>query len=1706
MPSTNDTSAMRSGNYFHKQKGHTAFVLLTLLALFLGRAGASLTCAANQYRTGFSTQKVYDHNSYAYYYLCGDGTNAYTGYRNSAGDDYVSQQGMSSNKCALSCANIYSSTYSYMYAPHTNDGQWMWAGVDTCPNAWPNNNHGDPGCTRGDARKFNRDGTTCLYWCTSSYLTQANFIYHCYCYSQSTTTCQGTDSRTQNYVNLYADLTKATAICASKTVLSCSAGFGFTNGGTTADNSCSACSGSYYQPNSGSTSACTGWTYTSCPAGQYYTAGSASTDSTCTACGTNEYSSGGTTTQCTAKTVFSCPSGEGFTDGGLGSDNSCSTCLAGTFQANDASTATCGACPADHFSADGADACTPWKTCSKGESYAAGSATEDATCTTCPAGEFQANDASTATCSPCDTGTFSAEGADACTPWKTCDAGEFYTAGNATADATCTLCPAAEYQPDSTSTATSCLPCSTTNEYSTGGAHTCTSTLPSCDKGYRFVDGLTVAPNQCIACDPGYAQPDDSTRVAQCTPCPAGEFQDQPAADSCDDCPAGTYTSSGATTLCTNKTNCVAPEYIIGTDGGLIANDVCACSSGYNVDTDSYAWQTPEGEVRVSTPTGNYQISPSVAYFADGKYVIVWADETWQSSSRGIHAQIFNSDGTKNGGEIDVHLSSYDQRSPTVAVLTTGNFVVVWESKHTMYAHTYYQLHGKLFDSSGTDVTPNQYIVNSGNYYCNGHTYRGTGYTLESCAAFATPQDEMYYFSFRQDTGECRSGGGCYPSVYDTNWDTYRMFVKIVNLASRSNGHINVHSVTALTGGKFVVVYYANYDIFGMRYDANFNGVETLTSSQQTGIVSFQVDAVGAGSTSDPSVARLSGDAFVVVFNRDTDIWAQEFFSHGKKRGTAYKINTYTTGNQVYPRVARTGDDSFVVTWQSENQDGTGWSVYGQRFETSSSNPAQFLEWVKGPVTYYGNQDGAAQVGGTPLTQAQCATYKGTSTGLTISNLNYPLGCVKTYSGVVYYNNQGWASTHCSYETNGASCIFSFSGSIMAQKKGTEFRVNTNTGNDDKYPSVAHRGSGKFVVAWESYVVGSSTKYGVFAQLYNSDGTKDGGEFQVNTDTFGSRSGQTYNSVAALDENNYVVAWAKSSSNAEYNKEDIFAKRYYSGKDLTTLTCYQCDAGLVNVAGDFPSANALTTCDTCGIANSEANPQKSSCVCKDGHRFTTGTPSSIQEVSTGLGNQAGHITTSSECQSKAGAYDNWNSVAWTTIPYGCTCGDRASDGYRECIWNSQSNTNQCGILYSTLTWRCIIDLYEAEGCTACAAGTHRVGGDSVDGNATTCEACPAEHFSLEGSKECTAWTTCAAGLYLASPSATQDGTCTPCAAGTFQPDSDSIAQSCQACDFNTHSADGASSCTDWTECTGETHYNEVRITGEEHCDANYVCSANSTLHTAPTSTNDRVCACEAGHSFTATSGLAEIRGETLVNTETTDRQEYASVAALDAGKYVVVWQSKNQDSNGNGVYGQRYAEDGTEEGDEFRVNFYTNNNQENPSVAGLEDGKFVVVWESSGQDGSSYGVYAQRYAADGSKQGEEFLVNSHTTDSQENPSVAMHEDGSYVVVWQSTDQHYAFVSSGSPSNSIYQSLCQSAASSLGYAWGGPVYWGGVPLYCIRSGANMYYNTYDDGSNCGSGGYSCYKKGWLREIYGLRMVQRIFQHSLHSSDLLFSSSS
>lgn len=140
--------------------------------------------------------------------------------------------------------------------------------------------------------------------------------------------------------------------------------------------------------------------------------------------------------------------------------------------------------------------------------------------------------------------------------------------------------------------------------------------------------------------------------------------------------------------------------------------------------------------------------------------------------------------------------------------------------------------------------------------------------------------------------------------------------------------------------------------------------------------------------------------------------------------------------------------------------------------------------------------------------------------------------------------------------------------------------------------------------------------------------------------------------------------------------------------------------------------------------------------------------------------------------------------------------------------------------------------------------------------------------------------------------------------------------------------------------------------------------------------------------------------ETPVNTHLPQRQERPSVTMLEDGGWVVTWQSWQDASGANyGVYQQRYTSSGVEIDGERRVNTTTDLSQFEPTVTALKDGGWVVAWLNDGQN--SRDIHQQRYDKNGVAIGLESVVNVSTVGHQDAPTITALPDGGWVVVWQS---------------------------------------------------------------------------------------------------------
>ncbi|GAA6153292.1 Ig-like domain-containing protein [Pseudoteredinibacter isoporae] len=138
-----------------------------------------------------------------------------------------------------------------------------------------------------------------------------------------------------------------------------------------------------------------------------------------------------------------------------------------------------------------------------------------------------------------------------------------------------------------------------------------------------------------------------------------------------------------------------------------------------------------------------------------------------------------------------------------------------------------------------------------------------------------------------------------------------------------------------------------------------------------------------------------------------------------------------------------------------------------------------------------------------------------------------------------------------------------------------------------------------------------------------------------------------------------------------------------------------------------------------------------------------------------------------------------------------------------------------------------------------------------------------------------------------------------------------------------------------------------------------------------------------------------------VNSFTLNDQSNSDVIGLADGGYVITWQSRDQDGDLNGIFAQRYDVNNQAVGPETQINVYSDENQQRPAISDLADGGYVITWMSHGQDGSGEGVYMRVFNAAGEAITGDVRVTETAIDHQANPSITTLNDGRFVVSWDS---------------------------------------------------------------------------------------------------------
>lgn len=123
------------------------------------------------------------------------------------------------------------------------------------------------------------------------------------------------------------------------------------------------------------------------------------------------------------------------------------------------------------------------------------------------------------------------------------------------------------------------------------------------------------------------------------------------------------------------------------------------------------------GDVRVNSFTQGQQGNPAITKLEDGNLVIVWSSYGQDGSMKGVFFQRLTASGEKLGEETQVNqFSMYNQRSPAIAALENGGFVVVWVSEQQRYENSV-DIYARRYSNDGVAVG-NEFRVNVRNSTC----------------------------------------------------------------------------------------------------------------------------------------------------------------------------------------------------------------------------------------------------------------------------------------------------------------------------------------------------------------------------------------------------------------------------------------------------------------------------------------------------------------------------------------------------------------------------------------------------------------------------------------------------------------------------------------------------------------------------------------------------------------------------------------------------------------------------------------------------------------------------------------------------------------------------------------------------------------------------------------------------------------------------
>ncbi len=374
------------------------------------------------------------------------------------------------------------------------------------------------------------------------------------------------------------------------------------------------------------------------------------------------------------------------------------------------------------------------------------------------------------------------------------------------------------------------------------------------------------------------------------------------------------------------------------------------------------------GEFQVNTHTTRDQADPDIAVDANCGFVVVWRSYGQDGSSNGIFGQRFDTNYSPAGDEFQVNsIITGNQTEPAVAIDAAAGFIVTWRGPGIADPNRE-DIFARWFDPNGSPVTDDIQINNDtpGRHICPRVAINHIGVSIIVWESVDYPEEgdrticgRLFDRIGMEFGDEFIISGEMSPCRYpDVAMDPNGNFVVVWMVDKSSNSimaglfsadgsakkepfKVNTITFNSVTKpsiaidetGCFIVTWDGDPNLASMDdiHARIFDPNGTALSEQ------FIVNTTIEQAQQNPRVAMNGPGEFVIVWDSRTDpnvnerdIFGQRFDSFGEPIGNEFQLNTTIEADQRYPAVAIGSDGRFVTVWQSDEQDGSCFGVFGR--------------------------------------------------------------------------------------------------------------------------------------------------------------------------------------------------------------------------------------------------------------------------------------------------------------------------------------------------------------------------------------------------------------------------------------------------------------------------------------------------------------------------------------------------------------------------------------------------------------------------------------------------------------------------------------------------------------------------------------------------------------------------------------------------------